>query len=127
MKISPILSLTVGTTFALLYSLIITIGWAITRRNRKIFHHSVGINKMELFDLKANIALNKYVNGISLSNNTFEDENNERIFPENYKCYIVDKISPEFPKIKKGFLIFINPQTNKIEYAFKIPSLENYR
>ena len=127
MNISPILLLSIGSTFALLYGLIITIGWAITRRNRKRFHQSVGLTEMQLFDLKTGKPLNKSVKTISLSNNSFKDEKGKRINPENHKCYIVENVSPEFPKIKKGFLIFINYETNKIEYAFDIPNLVNYR
>lgn len=127
MNISPILLLCIGSTFALLYGLIITIGWAITRKNRRRFHQSVGINEMELFDLATGKPLNRYVRTVSLSSNSFQDEKGGRINPENHKCYIIENESPEFPKIKKGFLIFMDPETNKIEYAFEIPNLRNYR
>ena len=127
MKISPILLLCVGASFALLYGLIITIGWAITRKNRKKYHESIGLTEIELFDLKTGKPLNKYVNTISLSNNSFQDENGEIIFPKYYKCYIVENESTEFPKIKKGYLIFMNVETDKIDYVFDIPCLENYR
>lgn len=82
---------------------------------------------MELFDLATGKPLKRYVRTVSLSNNSFQDEKGERINPENHKCYIIENVSPEFPKIKKGFLIFMNPETNKIEYAFDIPNLGNYR
>ena len=127
MNISPVLLLSIGATFALLYGLIITIGWAITRRNRKRFHQLVGLNEIELYDLQEGKPLNKYVQSFSLSNNYFKDEKGETIDPENHKCYIVGNESTEFPKIKKGYLIFISRQTNKIEYAFDIPNLEKYR
>ena len=127
MSISPILLLSIGASFALLYGLIITIGWAITRKNRKKYHYSLGLNEIELFDLQGGKPLNKNVLAVSLSNNYFKDEKGQEISPHNYKCYIVNNESQEYPKIKKGFLIFMNRQTNKIEYAFKVPNLVNYR
>ena len=127
MNISPILLLSIGASFAFLYGLIITIGWAITRKNRRKFHQSFGLNEIELYDLQSGRSLNKYVKAISLSNNYFKDENGKEIKPENYKCFIVDRVSPKLPKIKRGFLIFQNPETNNIEYAFDVPSLKDYR
>ena len=127
MNISPILLLSIGLSFAFLYGLIITLGWAITRKNRKRFHQSVGLNEIELYDLQSGRSINKYVKAVSLSNNYFKDEKGKEINPRDYKCYIVDRVSPEFPKIKRGFLIFQNRASNKIEYAFDVPSLENYR
>ena len=127
MNIPPVLLLSIGGSFALLYGLIITIGWAITRKNRRKFHQSVGLNKIELYDLHAGEPLNKYVNAVSLVNNYFKDEKGQGIDPEKFNCYIVENTSSEYPKIKKGYLIFINRDTNNIEYAFDIPSLENYR
>ena len=127
MNISPILLLSVGASFALLYGLIITIGWAITRKNRKKYHQSVGLNEIELFDLQTGKPLNKYVNAISLSHNYFKDENGQTIEPDKFNCYMVENVSPEYPKINKGYLIFINRETNKIEFAFNVPSLDNYR
>ena len=127
MKISPILLLSIGASFAFLYGLIITVGWAITRKNRKRFHLSVGLDEIELYDLQSGKSLNKNVKAVSLSNNYFKDEKGKEINPEDYKCFIVDKESPELPKIKRGFLIFQNRENNNIEYAFNVPSLENYR
>ena len=127
MNISPVLLLSLGASFALLYGLVITLGWAITRNNRKKFHLTVGLNKIELFDLQSGKALNRYVNAVSLSNNSYQDENGQRINPENFNCYIIENASPKFPKIKKGYLIFMNPQTQNIQYAFDIPNLEKYR
>ena len=127
MNISPILLLSIGATFALLYGLVITFGWAMTRKNRKRFHQLNGINEMELFDLNSGKPVKKYVKAISLSNNHFKDEKGQEIKPDKFNCYIVENESSEFPKIKKGYLIFINRSTDKIEYAFDIPNLENYR
>ena len=127
MNISPILLLSIGATFALLYGLIITIGCAITRKNRRKFHQSIGLNEIELFDLQTGNPLNKYVKTVSLFNNHFKDEMGQEIKPEKFNCYIVEKVSPEWPKIKKGYLVFLNGKTNEIDYAFDVPSLENYR
>lgn len=127
MNISPILLLSIGSTFALLYGLIITFGWALTRKNRKKYHQSVGFNKIQLYDLQTRLPLNKYMDSVSLSNNYFKDGTGQFIKPDEFNCYIVEKVSSEYPKIKKGNLIFINPETDKIEYAFDIPNLELYR
>lgn len=127
MNIPPVLLLSIGASFAFLYGLIITIGWAITRKNRRKFHQSVGFNEIELYDLHAGEPLNKYVKAVSLSNNNFKDEKGLEIEPNKFNCYIVGNVSSEFPKIKKGYLIFMNPETNNIEYAFDIPNLEKYR
>ena len=127
MNISPVLLLSIGASFALLYALIITIGWAITRRNRREFHQSVGLNEIELYDLQTGKPLNKYVKTVSLSNNFFKDEKGKEINPDKFNCYIVENDSSEFPKIKPGYLIFMNQESNKIEYAFDVPNLEDYR
>ena len=127
MNIPPVLLLSIGSSFALLYGLIITIGWAITRKNRRKFHQSFALNEIELYDLQSGKPLNKYVKAVSLSNNNFKDEKGQGIEPEKFNCYIVKNASSEYPKIKNGYLIFINPKTNNIEYAFDIPNLEKYR
>ena len=127
MNISPILLLAVGSAFALLYGVTITVGWAITRKNRKKYHRCEGLNKIELYDLQNRRSLNKYVNTVSLSNNHFKDANGQGIKPDEFNCYIVEKVSSECPKIKKGYLIFINRETDDVAYAFDVPNLENYR
>lgn len=127
MNISPILLLSIGASFALFYGIIITIGWAITRRNRKKFHQSMGLTEIEEFDLQTEQALGTHIKAFSLLNNSFRDDQGKVIKPENFRCYIVDNESSVYPQIKKGFLIMINPTSGKIEYAFDIPKLENYR
>lgn len=127
MNVSPILLLSVGASFAFLYGLIITVGWAITRKNRKKYHESEGITEIELYDLQKRKTLDKYVKAVSLSNNHFKDENDQLINPDKFNCYIVGNVSSDYPNIEKGNLIFINLETNEIEYAFEIPSLENFR
>ena len=127
MNISPILLLSIGVSFAFLYGLIITVGWAITRKNRKKYHESVGWNEIELYNLQTGKPLNRYVKAVSLSNNNFKDEKGQGIEPEKFNCYIVENISSELPNIKRGYLIFMNRTTNRMEYAFDIPNLYNYR
>ena len=127
MNIPPILLLSIGAAFAFLYGLIITIGWTITRKNRKSYHQSVGLNEIELYDLQTGKPLNKYVKAVSLSNNYFKDEKGQGIKPEKFNCYIVGNTAKELPNLKKGYLIFMNRTTDKIEYAFDIPILEDYR
>lgn len=127
MNISPILLLAVGSTFACLYGLIITIGWAITRRNRNTFHNAIGYSEIELFDLNSFKSLEVKVKVISLENNFFVSEKENRIDLKKYNCYVVDIISSKYPKIQKGDLILVEPISNKIKYAFKIPDLTHFR
>lgn len=127
MNISPILLLAIGSAFALLYGLIITIGWAITRKNRKIYHDSIGISELELFDLKTFKPIGKKTVTISLQNNYFISENDKPIDLKNFDCYIVESTYSGYPKIDKGDLIFIEPKTTIIKYAFKIPDLKDFR
>lgn len=127
MNISPILLLAVGSTFSFLYGLIITIGWAITRRNRKTFHNAIGYSEIELFDLNSFKSLEVKVKAISLENNFFVSKKENRIDLKKYNCYVVDVISPKYPKIQKGDLILVEPISNKIKYAFKIPDLMHFR
>lgn len=127
MIISPILLLSLGVSFAFMYGLIITLGWAITRKNRRAFHQSVGLNEIELFDIIAWKPLNQYVKTVSLINNVFQNESGQKINPCDFKCYIVKTSSHQFPGIKEGYLIFMEPDTNNIKYAFNVPNLENYR
>lgn len=127
MNISPILLLSIGAAFALFYGGIITFGWAITRRNRKTYHEARGFSDIELFDLKNFQPLGKKVKTISLENNFFISKNENKIDPKKFLCYKVDSPSPDFPEISKGDLILIEPFSNKIKYAFKIPDLKDYR
>ena len=87
----------------------------------------MGLDEIELYDLQTGKPLNRYVKAVSLSNNNFKDDKGQGIEPDKYNCYIIENESSEFPKIKKGYLIFMNPETNKIDFAFDIPNLEKYR
>lgn len=127
MNISPILLLTIGSTFAILYGLIITVGWAITRRNRKRYHNAIGYSEVELIDLNNFNTLGMKVRTVSLENNHFISRNENRINLKNFDCYIVEIPASQYPGINKGDLILIDRSTNKIKYAFKIPDLKNYR
>lgn len=126
MNISPILLLTIGSTFAILYGLIITVGWAITRRNRKRYHNAIGYSEVELIDLNNFNTLGIKVRTVSLENNHFISKNENPIDLKNFDCYIVEVPASQYPGINKGDLILIDRSTNKIKYAFKIPDLKNY-
>ena len=127
MNISPILLLTIGSTFAILYGLIITVGWAITRRNRQRYHNAIGYSEVELIDLNNFNTLGIKVRTVSLENNHFISKNENCINLKNFDCYIVEIPASQYPEINKGDLILIDRSTNKIKYAFKIPDLKNYR
>lgn len=127
MNISPILLLTVGSTFAFLYGLIITVGWAVTRKNRKLYHNAVGYSEVELIDLNNFKPLGSKIKTVSLQNNYFISNNETHIDLNNYACYLVEVPSSEYPKLQKGDMILMEPSSNKIKYAFKIPDLTNYR
>ena len=127
MNISPILLLTIGSTFALLYALIITFGWAVTRKNRKTYHDAVGYSEVELIDLDSFKPLGRKIKTVSLQNNFFLSTTQQPIDWKNYNCYIIEKPSPRHPQLQKGDLILTDPSTNKIKYAFKIPDLKDFR
>ena len=127
MNISPILLLSIGCGFAFFYGCIITIGWAITRRNRKIFQKESGSNLLELFDLQTMTPTGKIVPSISLENNFFCSEEGERIDLKSFQSYIAENTSNEYPRISKSDLILIDTDSRKIVYAFKVPDLRNYR
>ena len=127
MNISPILLLSIGSTFAFLYGSIITIGWAVTRYNRKKYHYAYGLSKIKLFDLQKEQPMEDFVNTFSLINNSFIDTNGKRILIENFNCYIAATETTKYPKIKKGNLILINKDNDLIAYAFELPSLRDYR
>ena len=127
MNISPLILLSLGVSFAFLYAVIITIGWAITRKNRLNYHHEIGLNKIELFNLQKWRPIGKYINTVSLKSNFFHDENNQILNPDKYNCYIVETESQDLPNLKKGDLIFIEPHKNKVAYSFIVPNLKNYR
>ena len=127
MNISPILLLAIGSTFAVLYGLIITIGWALTRKNRKAYHDAMGYSEVELFDLDNFQPLGQLRKIISLQNNFFVSENNDPIDLKKYNCYLVSSQSIHYPHIHKGDLILIDPSSKIIKFAFQIPDLNEYR
>lgn len=127
MNISPILLLAIGATFAFLYGMIITIGWAITRKNRKAYHKSVGYSEVGLFSLENFKPLGGSVQTVSFQNNRFLSGNDTPVDLNNYDCYMVEVPSQDYPKIEKGDLILIEPSSNKIKYAFKVPDLKGLR
>lgn len=127
MNVPPILMLALGATFGVAYGLIITVGWAMTRKNRRKYHLSFGIDNICLFDLNKMIPLKDTVETISLAKNYFTDLSGEIINVKDYIPYIVGKTSLQYPKIEKGNLILTKPGSFEIKYVFKIPDLSNYR
>ena len=127
MNISPILLLALGATFALFYGMIITVGWAITRKNRKLYHNAFGYSEVELFDLNKFHSLEKKIKTVSLENNFFVTGNATKINLKNFDCYVIEVTSFQYPQLHKGDLILVEPSTNKIKYAFKIPDLKEFR
>ena len=127
MNISPILLLAIGSTFAFLYGLIITIGWAVTRRNRKTYQNEIGWSEVELIDLRNLKPLGVWIKTVSLENNYFFSENKTRIDLKKYDCYLVEYPSAEYPNVQKGDLILIDHSSHNIQYAFKVPDLKHFR
>ena len=127
MNISPVLLLSIGCAFAFLYAMIITIGWTVTRKNRKTYHNAIGYSEVEVFDLNSFKPRGVPATTVSLENNSFTSENDEPLDLKNFDCYLVEVTSSEYPKIQKGDLIFISPDSGKIKYAFKVPDLKDFR
>ena len=126
MNVSPVLMLSIGASFGLLYGLIITVGWAITRKNRKSFHDAVGFSSVDLIDLDSFKILGTKTKIVSLENNFFVT-NNKNLNPADFNCYVVASESAKFPELHQGDLIFVEPSTNSIKFAFKIPDLNDFR
>ena len=127
MNISPILLLSIGSTFAILYGLIITIGWAVTRKNRKSYHKAIGYSEVELFDLNDFKPLGVKIKTVSFENNLYISGDNARIDFQDFDCYMIETPSSKYPKLQKGNLILIEPSSDKIKYAFNVPDLKRFR
>ena len=127
MNISPILLLTIGSIFALGYALLITFGWALTRRNRSNIQKAVAVDYVYSFDLNA-MKRDDYekIKVISLYHNRFLASDGNPINPANFKIYLAKGESIIYPTIKEGNLIFIDKAGN-IKFAFDIPDLKDYR
>ena len=128
MNVPPLMLLLLGSFFALLYGFVITFGWALTRRNRKIYQKEMGIQEIPLYDiLKREKIEGKFKKCISLSYNQFLSPNNEIICISEYNAYIATGKSSEFPQISEGNLILLDKVTREIKFCFDIPDLEDYR
>lgn len=127
MSINPYILLGIGSAFALLYGLTITIGWAITRRNRRLIHKATGISRIPLLSPGSNIkAAPQYVETFSLTANDFYDTKGDRIDVTKYQPYIAAGESAEYPDIKSGDLVLMDSD-HRVKYVFHLPSLTNYR
>lgn len=127
LDISPHLLLVAGIVFAIFYAGVITIGWAVTRRNRKFYQNSVGKSTLTLFDMSQWKPLTAEVNTVSVRNNRFVDKDNRLINVEEYDCYIVGIPSSQYPKILKGDLIMLKPGQKAVAFTFRVPDLTHYR
>lgn len=126
MNISPILLLTIGCLFGLGYASFITLGWALTRRNRKNLQKAKAINYVGLFDITKMTIENETIKTVSLFNNKFLTLAGDSVDVSDYKFYIAKGESQNYPAIKPGDLILIN-KSGEIKYAFEIPDLKNFR
>ena len=128
MNVPPILLLVLGAAFGIGYGLFITIGWAITRYNRRKFQEREGLSYVALFDLTTGKTYdeNNKVKTISLSKNILLTPAGRKINLSMYKAYIALGSSEKYPQIKSGDLILIDG-SGAICYAFDIPDLKNYR
>lgn len=127
MNIPPVLLLIMGSIFGLAYGLFITLGWAITRHNRKTYQKECGVDFLPNYNLSV-LKEEKLssIKSVSLYSNQFKDSEGKVINISDYKAFIAIGKSDEYPEIKNGNLIFIDDK-GKICYAFEIPDLKNYR
>lgn len=126
MNIPPVLLLSVGGTFALSYALFITIGWAITRRNRKKYQIEKGIKEIPVYNLSTSSVEAGMKKSVSLIHNSFLDTEGNAIEVNYYSPFIAIGSSYKYPTISEGDLIFID-KDGEIKYAFEIPDLSDYR
>ena len=128
MNVPPNLLLVLGAAFGIGYGLFITIGWAITRYNRRKYQEREGLSFVALFDLTTGKTYdeNNKVKTISLSKNILLTPAARKINLSMYKAYIAVGRSEKYPQIKSGDLILIYG-SGAICYAFDIPDLKNYR
>lgn len=126
MSIDPFILLGIGICFALLYGLVITVGWAITRKCRQIIQDKTGTSLIPIkYFTKENSK--EFKETISLTGNQFYDKTGRRIGLSEFNAYIAGDTSKEYPEVKPGNLILIEKDTQILKYIFDIPNLKNYR
>lgn len=126
--INPYWLLGVGGFFALIYAALITIGWALTRRARRIIVQSAGVKPLPGFWLDqwkpADALTSKYV---SLTANRFVDNDGAPIDMSLYEPYIALSESARYPQILIGDLLLFEKDSLILKHAFHVPSLTHYR
>lgn len=128
MNVPPILLLCLGCTFALLYGALITLGWARTRRNRRIIQTDGGFTMLPLYDVDAGSFLEGQSAGcVSLTRNQFTAPDGTPLDPSAFIPCIAAYSSENIPAIKAGDLLLLDPTTNRPLYAFPLPSLASLR
>lgn len=128
MNISPVLLLVTGCLFAVGYAAFITVGWAITRKNRRNIQNSLAVDNIPIFDISTMKPSDdrRKVKSLSLKNNNFLTNKGEKIDIKKFKIYIVEGESISHPKVSPGNLIFIDDDGD-IKYVFDIPDLKEFR
>lgn len=127
--INPYILLSIGLFFALLYALVITLGWAKTRNERRHFQRDAGMSSLPAFLLyKGEPDRQQSVRCVSLTQNKFLDEKGDEIEISAFDAFIaVGKEWRAYPKAKNGNLLLFEKDTLNLKYIFDIPSLKNYR
>lgn len=127
MDINPYILLGIGVTFGLLYAITIILGWAITRRNRRILQEEQGISRVPTWILDNTIKdAPKMSETVSLTENLFKDADGQAINVEDYKPFIAIGESDEYPDVKNGNLV-LKDTDSSIKYIFTVPDLKQYR
>lgn len=123
----PLILLTVGSIFALLYAATIIIGWAHTRRNRRQILKAQGLSRVPVMLLDPTIQNPPTeVVTFSLTDNQFVDNQDRPIDMTQYQPFIAVGESPSYPQIHHGNLL-LKDATGTIRYIFQLPDLSQYR
>lgn len=127
MNINPYILFSTSIIFALLYAIIIILGWRKTCQNRLIIQNRLGIFHIPtlLLDKSIKNAPNS-AKCISLTSNKFTDSNGNPLNIDNFMPYIAIGTSSNYPGVDDGDLVLID-STGKIAYAFTLPPLKDYR
>lgn len=131
-----IILLTIGIAFALTYALVITIGWAKTRHNRRTLQDDEGyLEEYPTLILDSTIPNPpKTVRTFSLAHNTFLDADGSPIDTTDFDPYIAIGTSTDHPHIHPGDLLLIPKETtssssiiSRIAHIIPLPDISNHR
>lgn len=124
MSINPYILLGIGSAFALLYALVITIGWARTRHNRRSLQHSLGLSLVPTLQVgPVEHEVPKFVHTFSLTNNTFLDADGHPVDVSRYSAFVA---VGRAPGIDEGDLL-LKDDSGQLRYVFSLPDLRLYR